>query len=1042
MCGKSVLLAVVVFLSLVGAGGPVHAADPNLIGWWRFDETSGTTAADSSGNGLDGTLVGQPQWVAGKTEGALLFDGVDDMVEVAYDPALDLGQALTIAAWLKLQNLSTYYFIAVKAPSGSAPDNYGGNYEFRTAPTTGVLEFLHQTSESTNFSSYPSTGRLTAGRWYHVAVTIVKGGSVKFYIDGVSAGTATQAGAFGLLNQEPLRLAGRKDSYSFFNGLLDEVQIYNRALKDAEIKQLAARPKAYDPQPADGATGVTMPLLQWTAATFATAHAVYFGTSPDLTAANLVVPRQTATMFYYGPGLQPGVSYWWRVDETLAGGAVQTGDLWAFTAAPASAYAPLPRSGDKWIATDVVLTWQPGFGAYTHEVYFGTDKDAVTNRDASTFKVKQPVASYAPGTLEQNTIYYWAVDESPGGDIKHPGALWSFTTTGPGGGIRGEYFNGMTLTGKPLLSRLDAAIDFAWGTEAPGASLNADQFSVRWTADFEIAVADTYTFSTNTDDGVRLWLNDRLLINRWVDQGPTDVFSDPIALEPGFYPLRMEYYENTSGAVAHLFWQTPALPRQIIPAGPLQPPVRARVVYPAHGSVDIPQDLTLVWSAGEAATGHQVYFGDDAAAVAAADTSSSLYKGLQALDETSFSPGALEWNQSYSWRVDEVNEARAESPWKGPVWSFTTADFLVVDDMERYTDEEGANSRIYETWIDGYSDSSSGSTVGNLEPPFAEQTIVHGGRQSMPMDYNNINTPYYSEAYREFSPAQNWTVNGVTDLVLWLRGWPAPTTVSGTGDQLTVSGSGTDIWSNSDQFTFVFKTLSGDGSISARVVSNGTGSSRWAKGGVMVRDSLEPGSTHAMMVLTGGDGNGASFQYRLITDDVSANADAAAAIAPPYYVKIERTGDSLAGYLSVDGKNWTPQGTPQYIAMTSPAYIGIAVTSHAAGAYRTFEFDNIKTSGAGAWQTKEIGLLRNSPQPLYVIVEDSSNKRATVVDPNAAVVNAATWTEWKIPLSDLKGVNLTKVKKLYIGVGDKANPASDGTGRIYIDDIRVVKPTQ
>ena len=164
-------------------------------------------------------------------------------------------------------------------------------------------------------------------------------------------------------------------------------------------------------------------------------------------------------------------------------------------------------------------------------------------------------------------------------------------------------------------------------------------------------------------------------------------------------------------------------------------------------------------------------------------------------------------------------------------------------------------------------------------------------------------------------------------------------------------------------------------------------------------------------------------------------------ITLPYYVKIERSGDTVSASVSPDGTNWTPQGVAQYIAMTNPAYIGIAVTSHAAGEWRTFEFDNIKATGAsGAWQTKEIGLTRNSPQPLYATVEDSAGKKATVVDPNAAAVNTTTWTEWKIPLSELAGVNLSKVKALYVGVGDPAQPAADGSGRVFIDDIRLTKP--
>jgi hypothetical protein len=214
----------------------------------------------------------------------------------------------------------------------------------------------------------------------------------------------------------------------------------------------------------------------------------------------------------------------------------------------------------------------------------------------------------------------------------------------------------------------------------------------------------------------------------------------------------------------------------------------------------------------------------------------------------------------------------------------------------------------------------------------------------------------------------------------------------------------------------------------------------------MIRDGLEAGSTHAMMILSantdGTAANGYSFQYRLTADGAAAStAGTAPAIKPPYYVKIERKGDTLSGWVSPDNNNWTQVGTGQYIAMSAPAYIGLCVTSHAAGAYRTFEFDNVKATGAsGSWQTKEIGLTRNSPQPLYVIVEDSTGKKATVVNPNAAAISSTTWTEWKIPLTDLNAVNLSKVKRLYIGVGDKANAAPDGTGRVYIDDIRVTKP--
>ncbi len=120
--------------------------------------------------------------------------------------------------------------------------------------------------------------------------------------------------------------------------------------------------------------------------------------------------------------------------------------------------------------------------------------------------------------------------------------------------------------------------------------------------------------------------------------------------------------------------------------------------------------------------------------------------------------------------MDEVNEASADSPWTGSVWDFTTANFVVVDDLEAYTDEEG--NRIYETWVDGWTN-STGSLVGYLEAregTFGERQTVYGGRQSMPLAYDNAQAPYCSEAERTWAKPQDWTVNGVNTLVLHVKG--------------------------------------------------------------------------------------------------------------------------------------------------------------------------------------------------------------------------------------------------------------------------------
>jgi hypothetical protein len=293
----------------------------------------------------------------------------------------------------------------------------------------------------------------------------------------------------------------------------------------------------------------------------------------------------------------------------------------------------------------------------------------------------------------------------------------------------------------------------------------------------------------------------------------------------------------------------------------------------------------------------------------------------------------------------------------------------------------------------------------------------------------------------------------VTDLVMYVQGYPVATSVavSETGGRMTVTGDGADIWNNSDEFTYAYRTLNGDGTMVARVVSIGPGTNTWAKGGVMIRESLNGGSTHAMMVLTansdGTAGNGASFQYRATTDGASANDDSISVIAPPYWVKIERMGDTLSGYVSADGNFWSTLGST-IIAMEDPIYIGICVTSHAAGEDRTFEFDSISSTGgvSGQWQGLIISAPRqNSTQGLYVVVEDSAGRTGVVPHPDPAAVNVTEWTEWRIPLSELAAanVNLSAIKKMTIGIGNRDNPVPDGTGLIFIDDIRtiVVEPT-
>jgi hypothetical protein len=207
----------------------------------------------------------------------------------------------------------------------------------------------------------------------------------------------------------------------------------------------------------------------------------------------------------------------------------------------------------------------------------------------------------------------------------------------------------------------------------------------------------------------------------------------------------------------------------------------------------------------------------------------------------------------------------------------------------------------------------------------------------------------------------------------------------------------------------------------------------------MIRESLDAGSKHAMVVIT--PDNGASFQYRTATGGVSASTDAAG-LKTPYWLRITRTGNAFKTERSADSKTWTQIGTDQNISMVAGVYVGLCVTSHSTGAYSTAEFSNVSTAGTGAWQNLSIGVAQwsNGAAPLYVVVEDKAGKSKTITSANASATTASTWTEWRLPLSDLAGVNLAAVKKLTVGVGDKANPKAGAAGMLYIDDILFGKP--
>jgi hypothetical protein len=790
---------------------------------------------------------------------------------------------------------------------------------------------------------------------------------------------------------------------------------------------------------------------------------VYFGESYDAVAAGTGGTFRDslplATTWYivgfpdhpYPNGLVPGSTYYWRVDEIEGDGKTKhKGEVWSFTLLSPSATNPQPANGAKFIDINPTLSWSAGFKAMVHFVYIGTDYNTVNNAMGG---IPYGPTTYQAGPLVNNMVYYWRVDELDGATM-HRGLVWSFTTTRAGGGLRGEYYNSLDFSNL-VLSRTDPQVRFDWGVGSPDPVVNIDNFCVRWIGEVETAFSETYKFFTRTDEGARLWVDGQLLVNRWVDQSTTEHYGS-IALEAGIHSIQMDYYERSSGAVAELRWESPSTPKQFIPQGAFSLPVRASNPSPASGLSDVVHSPNLTWRAGERATSHNVYFGTNTAAVANATAASAEYKGNKPRGSESYVPGKLAWNTTYYWKVDEVNTLHPESPWKGSVWSFTTADFIGIDDMEDYNNFPP--DRIFETWIDGYANSSvNGSIVGHPEPDFAagegfaETSIRHGGLQSMPY-YYNCNFKYSEAVMTLKSSVRDWTAEGVKSLTLWFRGYPAiqgSLTESPAGT-FKMTGAGSDIWIVSgveaDEFHYAWKMLNGPGTITAKVSAvTGTGLDAWAKAGLMIRESLDPNSAHAFMALT--STQGIAFQYRPTAAGTSVNHHQKASESNrPMWLRLDRAFDgtftaSHANDVGGAPDKWTAMNTAS-VQMAANVYIGLALTSHQAYVQAQVTFSNITLAGTitGAqWTDQDIGIRSNQAERMFVGIKGTTGSQAVVyhTDPQGATLN--TWTEWNIPLSAFTGINLSNVDTISIGFGTKGNTSPGGSGLVYFDDIRLYK---
>ena len=398
------------------------------------------------------------------------------------------------------------------------------------------------------------------------------------------------------------------------------------------------------------------------------------------------------------------------------------------TASIGMASRPSPSDGALIEETWVTLKWHPGNFAVSHDVYLGGNFDDVDNGTGDTFRGNQtstmfiagfPGFAYPEGFVP-DTTYYWRIDEVNEADPNSPwkGNVWSFSMP-PKTAYNPDPADGTEFVGPD-------DVTLSW-TPGIGATLHTAYFG------------DDYDVVNNATGGTPL--------------GTATYKPGPLEVEKVYF-WRVDEFDAVETDKGDIWsFTTP---------GAVGNP------QPAYGATDVAMNAILSWTPADSAASHQLYFGADKGAVRNADTGAPEYRGSKTLDAETYDPGLLDADTTYYWRVDEV-DAQSNTA-KGPLWIFTTGSFLLVDDFEGYTDDDAAGEAIWQTWVDGFGVADNGAQVGYLLPPYTEQTIVHGGAQSMPLSYVNEAGVTNSEGVLLMTALRDWTAAGVVELSLWIRG--------------------------------------------------------------------------------------------------------------------------------------------------------------------------------------------------------------------------------------------------------------------------------